>query len=135
MKTKALSRIICVFVTVLMTSFAVNASSPKNYIFDTKEENGKVVSKVIFLQDNGLLNKEMMYEFTYNDNGQVAEKKAYRWDKKTSAWEPFFLIAYTYNGGEEIHTTYAMWDKKKKDFILNQQQMVIPAASYEEIFS
>ena len=35
----------------------------------------------------------------------------------------------------EINTTYGMWDKKKKDFRLNVQNMVAPATSYNDIFS
>ena len=46
-------------------------------MYDTKEENGKVISKVIFLNDNGLLNKEVKYEFSYNENGKVSEKNAF----------------------------------------------------------
>ena len=53
----------------------MSAASPREYMYDTKEENGKVISKVIFLNDNGLLNKEVKYEFSYNENRQSVRKE------------------------------------------------------------
>ena len=114
----------------------MSAASPRNYLYDTKEENGKVISKVIFLNDNGLLNKEVKYEFSYNENGKVSEKKAYRWNKSKDEWVPYYLTTYSYDAETgEINTTYGMWDKKKKSFSLNVQNMVAPATSYNDIFS
>ena len=81
MKTSVLSKSILVLAVIFLCNLAMNAASPREYMYDTKEENGKIVSKVIFLNDNGLLNKEVKYEFSYNENGKVSEKKAYRWDK------------------------------------------------------
>lgn len=122
-------------VVMFICSLAINASSPRNYIYDTKEENGKVISKVIFLQDQGLLNKEVKYEFVYNEAGKVVEKKAFRWDKRSEEWAPFYLTTYTYSANkDEIHSVYAMWDKSKKDFSLNVQEMNLPASNYDSIF-
>ncbi|MCD8135983.1 MAG: DUF3836 domain-containing protein [Parabacteroides gordonii] len=88
------------------------------------------------MQEEGLLNKQVKYEFTYNDNGKVAEKKAYRWNQSKETWDPYYLISYQYNEAKgEINSVYGMWNKKKKDFSLNIQEMVVPATSYEEIFS
>ena len=114
---------------------AMSAASPRNYLYDTKEENGKIVSKVIFLQEEGLLNKQVKYEFAYNDNGKVAEKKAYRWNQAKETWDPYYLITYQYNEDGNITSEYGMWDKKKKDYSLNTQKMLVPATNYEEIFS
>lgn len=116
-------------------SFSLQAASPKNYLYDTKEENGKIVSKVIFLQEDGLLNKQVKYEFAYNEIGKVSEKKAYRWNKSTDEWEPYYLISYQYEDDGNIRTHYGMWDRKKKDFSLNVQNMMIPGSGYNEIFS
>ena len=92
----------------------MSAASPREYMYDTKEENGKVISKVIFLNDNGLLNKEVKYEFSYNENGKVAEK-AYRWNKSKDEWVPCYLISYQYDEDKgEINTTYGMWKKRRK---------------------
>jgi len=114
----------------------VAAVSPKNYLYDTKEENGKIISKTVFMQENGLLNKQVMYEFVYDEEGKVTEKKACRWNKGTNKWEPFYQITYNYNKENEIiHSTYGMWNKKTKDYSLNVQEMTLPVSSYDEIFS
>ena len=135
MKASILRKEILSLVVLFVCSLAMSAASPRNYLYDTKEENGKIVSKVVFLQEEGLLNKQVKYEFTYNDNGRVAEKKAYRSNKTKETWDPYYLISYQYNEDGNITSEYGMWDKKKKDYSLNQQKMIVPATSYEEIFS
>ena len=135
MKASILRKEILSLVVLFVCSLAMSAASPRNYLYDTKEENGKIVSKVVFLQEEGLLNKQVKYEFTYNDNGRVAEKKAYRWNKTKETWDPYYLISYQYNEDGNITSEYGMWDKKNKDYSLNQQKMIVPATSYEEIFS
>ena len=135
MKASILRKEILSFVVLFVCSVAMSAASPRNYLYDTKEENGKIVSKVIFLQEEGLLNKQVKYEFAYNDNGKVAEKKAYRWNQAKETWDPYYLITYQYNEDGNITSEYGMWDKKKKDYSLNTQKMLVPATNYEEIFS
>ena len=134
MKASILRKEILSFVVLFVCSLAMSAASPRNYLYDTKEENGKIVSKVIFLQEEGLLNKQVKYEFAYNDNGKVAEKKAYRWNQAKETWDPYYLITYQYNEDGNITSEYGMWDKKKKDYSLNTQKMLVPATNYEEIF-
>ena len=135
MKASILRKEILSFVVLFVCSLAMSAASPRNYLYDTKEENGKIVSKVIFLQEEGLLNKQVKYEFAYNDNGKVAEKKVYRWNQAKETWDPYYLITYQYNEDGNITSEYGMWDKKKKDYSLNTQKMLVPATNYEEIFS
>ena len=135
MKASVLRKEILSLVVLFVCSLAMSAASPRNYLYDTKEENGKIVSKVVFLQEEGLLNKQVKYEFTYNENGRVAEKKAYRWNKTQETWDPYYLISYQYNEDGNITSEYGMWDKKKKDYSLNTQKMLVPATNYEEIFS
>ncbi len=135
MKASILRKEILSFVVLFVCSLAMSAASPRNYLYDTKEENGKIVSKVIFLQEEGLLNKQVKYEFAYNDNGKVAEKKAYRWNQAKETWDPYYLITYQYNEDGNITSEYGMWDKKKKDYSLNTQKMLVLATNYEEIFS
>ena len=135
MKDSVLRKEILSLVVLFVCSLAMSAASPRNYLYDTKEENGKIVSKVIFLQEEGLLNKQVKYEFAYNDNGKVAEKKAYRWNQAKETWDPYYLITYQYNEDGNITSEYGMWDKKKKVYSLNTQKMLVLATNYEEIFS
>lgn len=135
MKTKVFCQSILALVFTFVCSLSLQAAAPKNYLYDTKEENGKIVSKVIFLQEDGLLNKQIKYEFTYNEAGKVNEKKAYRWNTSTDEWDPYYLISYEYGADGNILTHYGMWNRKKKDFSLNVQQITLPGSGYEEIFS
>ena len=136
MKASILSKSILVLAVMFLCNLAMSAALPREYMYDTKEENGKVISKVIFLNDNGLLSKEFKYEFSYNENGKVSEKTAYRWNESKETWVPYYQTIYTYNVETgEINTTYGMWDQKKKNFSLNVQNLVAPAASYDDIFS
>ena len=95
MKASILRKEILSLVVLFVCSLAMSAASPRNYLYDTKEENGKIVSKVVFLQEEGLLNKQVKYEFTYNDNGRVAEKKAYRWKGNIRLFPPYSRIRIT----------------------------------------
>lgn len=136
MKASVLTKGIFTVLFVFVCSLGLSAASPRNYLYDTKEENGKIVSKVVFLQEDGLLSKQVKYEFTYNETGKVAEKKAYRWNKATDEWDPYYLISYQYDSETGlIRSNYGMWNKKTKDFTLNAQNMQIPASGYDEIFS
>ena len=136
MKTTILRKSIFALVIMFACGLFASAASPRNYLYDTKEVNGKIVSKVVFLNEEGLLNKEVKYEFSYNEAGKVSEKKAYRWNKATGEWDPYYLISYQYNQETgEISSDYGMWDKKKKDFSFNKQQLVSPASAYNSIFS
>lgn len=136
METSVLRKSIFALVIVFACGLFASAASPRNYLYDTKEVDGKIVSKVIFLQDEGLLSKEVKYEFSYNESGKVSEKKAYRWNKSTENWDPYYLISYQYNEETgDIHSEYGMWNSNKKDFSLNKQQLVTPVTAYDSIFS
>ena len=136
MKTTILRKSIFALVIMFACGLFASAASPRNYLYDTKEVDGKIVSKVVFLNEEGLLNKEVKYEFSDNETGKVSEKKAYRWNKATGEWDPYYLISYQYNQETgEISSDYGMWDKKKKDFSFNKQQLVSPASAYDSIFS
>ena len=76
MKTSVWGKSILALVFTFMCSLAISAASPKDYLYDTKEENGKIISKVVFLQENGLLNKQVRYEFLYNENGKVFREES-----------------------------------------------------------
>jgi hypothetical protein len=135
MKASVFGKTVWGFISLFVCSLALSAVTPKDYMYDTKEENGKIVSKTIFIQKNGLLDKQLKYDFTYNEEGKVAEKKACRWNSSQDAWEPFYLISYQYaEDGGGIHSVYSMWNKKTKDYTLNTQTIVLSEDRYEEIF-
>lgn len=118
MKASVLRKEILALVVLFVCSLAMSAASPRNYLYDTKEENGKIVSKVIFLHEEGLLNKQVKYEFTYNDNGKVAEKKAYRWNQSKETWDPYYLISYQYNEEKVKSIPYTECGTKRKKILV-----------------
>jgi hypothetical protein len=135
MKTPVLSSAVWGAILFFTCSLSLPAIPPGDYMYDTKEENGKIVSKTIFLQKEGLLDRQLKYDFKYGEDGKVTEKKACRWNSSKNDWEPFYLIAYRYDREKgAIHSEYAMWDRKTKDYTLNVQTIVLPEDSYEEIF-
>lgn len=101
MKTSVWGKSILALVFTFMCSLAISAASPKDYLYDTKEENGKIISKVVFLQENGLLNKQVRYEFQYNENGKVSEKR-------------FVGIGQTMNGFHSIRSLINMMIKVER---------------------
>lgn len=133
MKMKAFFRSILTVLFLLAGNIAIQAASAKTYMYDTKEENGKVISKVVFVQENGLLNREVMYEFSYNNDGKVSEKKAFRWNEKTNEWTPYYLMTYQYTD-DTIQSEYKIWDKKKQSY-QNTQSMSMSINNYDNIFS
>lgn len=134
MKTSMVTKSVFSLVVMFVCSMMVSASMPRDYKYDTKFVDGKVVSKTVFSQVNGLLNKQVRYEFTYNTDGKVAEKKAYRWNGNDGEWTPYYLISYKYDKGS-IESTYGMWNKRKNNFTLGVQSMTIPEVNYKEIFN
>lgn len=135
MKRINISKSILILAVMFICNLAMSAASPRNYMYDTKEENGKIISKVVFLNNDGLLSKEFKYEFTYNENGKVASKTAYRWDNNNNEWQPYYQSIFTYTDKGEIHAVYGMWNKKKGTYSLNAQNLVLPNSSYNDIFS
>jgi hypothetical protein len=135
MKASVFSKMIGGLIALFACSLTLSAVTPKDYMYDTKEENGKIISKTIFVQKNGLLDKQLKYDFTYNEDGKVTEKKACRWNGSQDLWEPFYQISYQYaEDGGHIRSVYSMWNKKTKDYSLNTQTIVLTEDRYEEIF-
>ena len=121
MKTQSFSKSIITLAFTLVCGLVANAASPRNYLYDTKEENGLITSKTIFLQDEA---------------GKVSVKKAYRWNIDENKWLPFYQTTYTYDDKKQmIESNYGMWNQKTKQFDLNMQTLSIPASNYNEIFS
>lgn len=136
MKTKGFTKSMMTLVLVCICSLTAFAVSPKNYIYDTKTENGKVISKTVFSENQGFLSQEVKYDFVYDETDRVIQKKACKWNDTSRKWEPYYLMTYSYpEEGHNITCDYAVWDKKKKSYCLNCVTMEIPKESYDEIFS
>jgi len=136
MKMLAMSKNALILIVFLAISISAQAAPSANYVYDTQEENGKIISKVVYKQDNNLLNKQFKYEFSYDTTGKVTEKKVSKWDKKREQWQPFYLQSYSYNETEGmIYSTYGMWNEADQAYNLNSQNINSSLSEYEEIFS
>ena len=43
-------------------------------------------------EDGKTLTRKLKYEYKHDENGQVIEKKAYRWDAYRELWKPAYLL-------------------------------------------
>lgn len=123
-----------VFSLVCIFSMIASAVSPRNYVYDTKMDGDKIVSKVVYIEEGGLLKKEIKYDFTYDEKGDVIEKIACRWDGSKNEWSNLYRVTYQHET-DGIHSNYCMWCKKSKTYSLNPQNMVLTEDNYESIFS
>ncbi len=134
MKKNIFIKSMLVFSCLCIFSIVASAVQPKNYIYDTKMDGDKIVSKVIYVEESGLLNKEIKYDFTYNEKGEVIEKVAYRWNASREQWDNLYKTVYQHKA-DGIYSSYCMWDKKSKTYCLNLQEMVLTYENYDSIFS
>ena len=68
-------------------------------------------------------NTKYIYEYKHDENGQVIEKKAYRWDAYRELWKPAYLLTVT-PGVYEIKLNYAEWNAKESTFNHNKQESI-----------
>ena len=74
-------------------------------------------------EDGKTLTRKLKYEYKHDENGQVIEKKAYRWDAYRELWKPAYLLTVT-PGAYETKLNYAEWNVKESAFNNNKQQSI-----------
>ena len=74
-------------------------------------------------EDGKTLTRKLKYEYKHDENGQVIEKKAYRWDAYRELWKPAYLLTVT-PGVYEIKLNYAEWNAKESTFNHNKQESI-----------
>jgi len=92
MKTKILRTVCIAFSMVLVCNFAAKAQEP---FFDTKWEDGKIVSKTEYVMGfYGLYVQKSVTKFSYDENGDFLKKEVslwngkYRWNNKLNGRYP-----------------------------------------------
>ena len=66
---------------------------------------------------------KLKYEYQYDANGNLAEKKAYRWNADNRSWQPAYLLNYL--PGDGIYMIdYAEYDKASGAFTQNIQTSI-----------
>ena len=85
-------------------------------------------------EDGKTLTRKLKYEYKHDENGQVIEKKAYRWDAYRELWKPAYLLTVT-PGAYETKLNYAEWNAKESAFNNNKQESIYPAGSNENLLA
>ena len=66
---------------------------------------------------------KLKYEYQYDANGNLAEKKAYRWNADNRSWQPAYLLNYLPGDGIYL-IDYAEYDKASGAFTQNIQTSI-----------
>ncbi len=90
------------------------------YIYGQNDTNTTVYT---LNEDGKTLTRKLKYEYKHDENGQVIEKKAYRWDAYRELWKPAYLLTVT-PGVYEIKLNYAEWNAKESTFNHNKQESI-----------
>lgn len=128
MKKSVVNLTVIALVALFSTSFvSVNAQSLPEFIYNSYEENGKVISKQVCKMDaySGMHQPHLKYEYSYTEQGLPQSCTALRWNKKTASWENSHVLTYEYD--ELISTVtlnYALWSKDNNSFDMPQEKAV-----------
>lgn len=112
MKTTGFLKVMMVIVFAMASVLTMNATEPTK-VTNVEMNNGQVSAKVVYQQDGQYLTPNFRFEFAYNDENQIIEKKALKWNG--SEWVNYYCITVTYTA-TEAHLQYALWDKKSRKF-------------------
>ncbi|MDR2969463.1 MAG: DUF3836 domain-containing protein [Tannerellaceae bacterium] len=65
--------------------------------------------------DGKYLELHRKYNFSYDRQGRMTKKEAYKWDASRKKWNPDYLLTYNYSP-EQIEAEYAVWNKREKTY-------------------
>lgn len=108
-------------VVMMSCTTTVNAQTGNTkYIYGQDGTNTTVYT---LNEDGKTLTRKLKYEYKHDENGQVIEKKAYRWDAYRELWKPAYLLTVT-PGAYETKLNYAEWNVKESAFNHNKQESI-----------
>lgn len=122
MKRTILKSALVAVIAIVTMSFTTTANAEGNnsrfrYCFEDSS------TTVYTLNNDGkTLTRKLRYEFKYDNQGQMIEKKAYRWDVNSEIWKPAYLLTVV-PGNVETTMNYAEWNEEKKNFDKNVRAM------------
>lgn len=128
------SGLVAAIAAVMMSCTTVaNAQTTENtkYIYGQEDTNTTVYT---LNEDGKTLTRKLKYEYKHDENGQVVEKKAYRWDAYRELWKPAYLLTVT-PGAYETKLNYAEWNARESAFNNNRQETIYRADSNENLYA
>lgn len=107
--------------TVMMSFTTANAQTQNTKFIYGQDDTSTTVYTLN--QDGKTLTRKLKYEYKHDEQGQVIEKKAYRWDAYRELWRPAYLLTVI-PGIDETKLTYAEWNAKDSTFNHNKQESI-----------
>lgn len=121
MKTTLLKAVVCVTL-VLIGSLNVDLKAQDKFFTNDVVTDGVVTSKMIY-RHNGSLYNHMKYDFSYDEQGRVTEKEAFKWNSAKSEWMPYYKINLSY-ADDQVVMDYAKWNERKKVYDEAQEKNI-----------
>ena len=101
--------------TVLNMYLGSVQSNNVNYCYNADIENGTVKSMYVYDTSNESIANKLRYEFSYDNEGRLTEKKAYKWNALQRECRPYYRLQFDYTCvGYEV--AYSKWDKAGNDW-------------------
>ena len=131
-KTFVIKAIAAIFATAMMSFTTATEASAQNTFVYGQDGNTMTVST---LNADGISitpklkyeyqydTPKLKYEYQYDANGNLAEKKAYRWNADNRSWQPAYLLNYLPGDGIYL-IDYAEYDKASGAFTQNIQTSI-----------
>lgn len=114
------SAAVAIVATLTISFTTANANTKPTFIYgDT--ENTKTVCTLN--EDGKTLTPRLKYEYQYNNEGELIEKKAYRWDMHNMNWQPAYQITINYGEAATIYN-YAEWNNREETFNNNKKRQI-----------
>ena len=91
-KTFVTKAIAAIFATAMMSfTTATEASAQNTFVYG---QDGNTMTVSTLNADGISITPKLKYEYQYDANGNLAEKKAYRWNADNRSWQPAYLLNY-----------------------------------------
>lgn len=118
----------------LFSSLAINAAETTTSLLTETQTKAEAkacsATRVFYAKDTN--DNELKYEFTIDAQGRVTSRTAYLKSIITDKWMPMSAFNVSYSQTETI-LTFAEYNRKKKAFTDNRQEMRYNADSCPEI--
>lgn len=98
-------------------SMFMNLSNDVNspYYYNADVENGQVKALYVYNDNGGQLGARLSYHYTYDEEGRLKSKVAYRHDGRGNAEEPSFRLDYAYDE-QGYSVERSEWNAEKRCF-------------------
>ena len=125
-KTFVMKAIAAIFATTMMSfTTAAEASAQNTFVYG---QDGNTMTVSTLNADGLSITPKLKYEYQYDANGNLLEKKAYRWNKDNRSWQPgIYMIDYAeYDKASGAFTqniqTSIYYQQAESDLLLTEVQ-------------